>query len=46
MKNKIYTDQTGRFLVTSSKGNKYIMVAFEEYSNNIMVEPMKFRKAS
>ena len=46
MQNKIYTDQTGRFPVTSSKGNKYIMVAFEADSNNIMAEPMKPRKAS
>ena len=46
MQNKIYTDQTGRFPVTSRKSNKYIMVAFEVDSNNIMVEPMKSRKAS
>ena len=46
MQNKIYTDQTGIFPVTSSKGNKYIMVAFEEDSNNIMAEPMKYRKNS
>ena len=25
---KFYTYQTGRFLVTSSKGNKYILVAY------------------
>ena len=32
---KIYTDQTGRFLVTSSKGNKYILVAYHYDSNTI-----------
>ena len=46
MQNKIYTDQTGRFPVTSSKGNNYKMVAFEADSNNIMAEPMKSIKAS
>ena len=46
MQNKIYTDQTGRFTVTSRKGNKYTMVLFEADSNNIMAEPMKSRKAS
>ena len=46
MQNNIYTDQTGRFPVTSSIGNKYLMVASEADSNNIMAEPMKSRKAS
>ena len=45
MQNKIYTDQTGRFPVISSRGNKYIMVDFEVNFNNIMAEPMKSRKA-
>ena len=38
---KMYTDQTGKFLVTSFPGNQYIMVLFELDSNNILVEPMK-----
>ena len=46
MQNKIYTDQTGQFPVTSRKGYKYIMVAFEADSNHIMAEQMKSRKAS
>ena len=46
MQNKIYTDQTGIFPVTSSKDKIYIMVAFEADSNNIMAEPMKPREAS
>ena len=41
--NKIYTDQTGRFPVTSSRGYKYIMVAYDYDSNNIIAEPVKSR---
>ena len=40
---KIYTDQTGRFPVTSSKGNKYILVAYHFDSNTIHAEPLKTR---
>ena len=40
---KIYTDQTGRFLVTSSRGYKYIMIAYDYNSNNIPAEPIKQR---
>ena len=32
---KIYTDQTGRLPVTSSRGFKYIMVAYDHDSNTI-----------
>ena len=46
LEGKIYTDQTGRFLVTSSKGNKYILVAYHHDSNMIHVEPLKTRKGS
>ena len=38
---KIYTYQTGRFPVTSSKGNKYILVAYHYDSNKIHTEPLK-----
>ena len=38
---KIYTDQTGRFPVTSSRGFKYIMVAYDHDSNTIHAKPMK-----
>ena len=41
MKDKIYSDQTGKFLKTSLNGNKYIMVMVEVDSNVILVEPMK-----
>ena len=40
---KFYTDQTGRFPVTSSKGNKYILVAYHYDSNTIHAEPLKTR---
>ena len=38
---EIYTDQTGRFPVTSSKGNKYILFAYHYDSNTIHAEPLK-----
>ena len=37
----MYTDQTGRFPATSSRGNQYIMVLVEVDGNYIDVEPMK-----
>ena len=43
---KIYSDQTGRFPVTSSKGNKYVMVLYHYKSNAILVEPIKSRQDS
>ena len=43
MKEKVYSDQTGRFPKTSMQGNKYIMVMVEVDSNVILVEPMKSR---
>jgi hypothetical protein len=41
----IYTDQTGRFPVISSKANKYIMVLYEYDGNSILAEPIKKRRA-
>ena len=38
---KIYTDQTVQLPVTSSRGFKYIMVAYDYDSNTIHAEPMK-----
>ena len=38
---KIYTDQTGRFPITSRKGNKYILVDYHYDSNTIHEEPLK-----
>jgi hypothetical protein len=40
---QIYTDQTGRFTVVSSKGNKYIMVLYDYDSNAILAKPIKDR---
>ena len=40
---KIYTDQTGRFPITSSKGNKYILVEYHYDSNTIHAETLKTR---
>jgi hypothetical protein len=42
---QIYTDQTGRFPVVSSKGNKYIMVLYDYDSNAILAQPIKDRTA-
>jgi hypothetical protein len=38
---QIYTDQTGRFPVVSSKGNKYIMILYDYDSNVILTQPIK-----
>jgi hypothetical protein len=38
---QIYTDQTGRFPVVSSKGNKYIMILYDYDSNAILEQPIK-----
>jgi hypothetical protein len=38
---QIYTDQTGRFPVVSSKGNKYIMILYDYDSNAILAQPIK-----
>jgi len=39
----IYTDQTGQFPYLSSKGNRYIMVAYHIDANYIAMEPIKNR---
>ena len=43
LQGKICTDQTGRFPVTSSRGNKYIMIAYDYDSNTINAEALKPR---
>ena len=40
---KLYSDLTGRFPVQSSRGNKYILVAYNFDSNSIHVKPLKSR---
>jgi hypothetical protein len=42
---QIYTDQTGRFPVVSSKGNKYIMILYDYDRNAIFSQPIKERTA-
>jgi hypothetical protein len=42
---QIYTDQTCRFPVVSSKGNKYIMILYDYDSNAILAQPIKYRTA-
>ena len=43
--NKLFSDQTGRFPVTSSKGSKYIMVVYSQDANAILAEPLKSKSA-
>jgi hypothetical protein len=42
---QIYSDQTGRFPVVSSKGNKYIMILYDYDSNAILAQTIKYRTA-
>jgi hypothetical protein len=42
---QIYTDQTGRFPVVSSKGNKYIIILYDYDRNVILAQPIKDRTA-
>jgi hypothetical protein len=42
---QIYTDQTGRFQLVSSKGNKYIMILYDYDSHAILAQPIKDRTA-
>ena len=41
---KQYSDQTGKFPITSHKGNQYVMVAYGmDLSGRILAEPMRNR---
>jgi hypothetical protein len=40
---QIYTDQTGRFPLVSSKGNRYIMILYDYDRNAILAQPIKDR---
>jgi hypothetical protein len=44
-KKTMYSDQTGKFPITSARGHKYIMVAVELDGNYIDAEPVKSRTA-
>ena len=46
MKDKVYTDQTGKFPLRSSRSHQYIMVLINMDSSYISMEPMKTRHAS
>ena len=41
-----YTDLTGKFPYRSTKGNNYIMVAYNYDGNAILAEPVKNRQAT
>jgi hypothetical protein len=43
---QLYTDQTGKFPVRSSKGNSYVMFCYIYDCNYVKVIPMKSRSAS
>ena len=43
---KIYTDQTGRFPVTSSQGNVYILILYSYNTNAIIAKAIKSRTAA
>ena len=40
---KVFSDQTGRFPQTSSRGNKYVMIFYDYDSSAILAEPLKSR---
>ena len=40
---QIFSDQPGRFLVSSISGHQYIMIVYDYDSNSILAEPMKSR---
>ena len=46
MQHKVFTNKTGRFPTTSSRGKKYIMIAYEMDSNLIHAKPLKTRKST
>ena len=41
VKDTIYTDQTVKFPITSSRGHKYIKITCKIDGNAVLVEPMK-----
>ena len=43
---KIYTDQTGKFLIMFSQGNKYIIIMYLYDSNEILASPLNSRSGS
>ena len=43
---QIYSDQTGRFIAPSSKGNNYLLIVYDYDSNAILTEPLPSRSSS
>ena len=43
---KLYSDQTGRFTQSSSRGNTYILVIYAIDCNAILAEPLKKKQES
>ena len=43
---KVFSDQTGKFPVTSSRGNKYVMVVYDHDSNATLTVPLKSKSAA
>ena len=41
VRNTVFSDQTGKSPTRSQRGNKYIIVMVDIYSNAILVEPIK-----
>ena len=46
MRERIYSNQTGKFPIRSSRGHQYIMVLINMDSSYISMEPMKTQHAS
>lgn len=42
---KTYSDQTGKFPIESTRGNKYIFILYSYDTNAILAEPLKSRQA-
>ena len=43
---RVYTDQTGRFPVTLSSGNKYLCILYAYDANATLAKPIKSRKGT
>ena len=45
IKGAVHSDLTGRFPTASTSGNNYLLIAYSYDDNNILLEPVKNRKA-
>ena len=46
LKSRSYSDETGRFPIILSKGNKYIIIIYDYDSNTIIVTLLKIKSAT